>query len=534
MKMQSLLRGALWLGGVMLMLGLAACGSTEEIQTEAFDILRMAEPVPTLITQALTAHSALQTADDEKLSLQSSQLDIGDLNIYTLTAEDFKGYPFTNINFVAPREIGSNIWDFAATLKGNEWTPDDFHSGWAMVLTGATDVRDTLISVNPGLNYLLKMRDTLTALGGPSKFVKVVASDSQNFLLQDKGGSYWSVDEKRKLTATEVQSVKDMYEEIYSNINNSESAKRLQTDWQKLTDQSAKQQRALGYSLTDFANQDGTLNLQAAQTARNSTLSTQWAKHEDACWLFICSVVEWGEIGNSRNQVPSTRQRGGAIRPYGGYKQKYEDYFGGSSNLFPTMIGCGNNVRVSASLGCGPSAFQGLLQHQFQEHGKTFAGLNKRNTTPENFDKWLVAPVGYKNRPRIANYMGTCKPPFTTESLTTAGAFLKGANDFLSDAKSDLKLIGTYSSSEGQGNTKNAPAKARLIVQELGYKENPMVVEYFRNLPTSGHFSAIKAYRNTWQVNVTVTVTTVDDPGHYYSLDTIWSLQTGVFALVQK
>ena len=85
-------------------------------------------------------------------------------------------------------------------------------------------------------------------------------------------------------------------------------------------------------------------------------------------------------------------------------------------------------------------------------------------------------------------------------------------------------------------NKDNAAAKARIIVQELGYKENPVVAEYFR-AAKKGHFSAIRQYRNIWQTYVTVNVKTVDDTGEYdryYSLDSVWILQAGVFSLVNK
>ena len=112
----------LWLVVLALLLGLAACGGGDKIETAAkpFDILAEAEPVPTLMTQALAVHAALQAPDEESgtSGTLGSPIDPGDLHMYTLTTEDFYGNPFTNINFVAPTKIGDNIWNFADTLKG--------------------------------------------------------------------------------------------------------------------------------------------------------------------------------------------------------------------------------------------------------------------------------------------------------------------------------------------------------------------------------------------------------------------------------
>lgn len=522
----------------VLILGLAACGGNGELREsskEAFDILKVAEPVPLVMTQALTAHSVLQTAGNGELSLSGEQVEMGDLQIYTLTAQDFKGYPFTNLNFTAPREIGTDIWAFADTLTGSEWNSDDFNSGWAMVLTGASDVRDTLLSVTPGLSYLMYMNETLKKLGGQSNLTSVISTDSQNFLLLDKQGNYWSIEEKRKLSAEELGELKKMYDGIYDDNNNAESTKQMKADWQEISNQSKQQQKAMGYLLTDLVNSEGGLDLQKTQALMDKTITPQWADERRECWLFVCSVVQWGEIRNMNNQVPVTYNSGKSGR-YGGYKQSYDAYFRTGQSLFPTMVGCGlTNPKVSASLGCGPSSFQGLLQHQFQSHGKTFAGLNLKNTTVEAFDRWLVAPVGFRGRPRIANYMGTCKPPTTTESMTLGGAYMKGANDFLRDAKSDLKLIGSYSTTDDHRRF-DAKNKANLIAQHVGRNENPVVAEYFRSL-TGGHFSAIRQYRNMWQGDVEVTIKTVDDydgNDRFYSLSSGWVAQTGVFTLVNK
>jgi hypothetical protein len=48
----------------------------------------------------------------------------------------------------------------------------------------------------------------------------------------------------------------------------------------------------------------------------------------------------------------------------------------------------------------------------------------------EAFLRGLVEPNGLYGRSRIANYMGTCRPPTTAEGLTTGGGFASGAMNF--------------------------------------------------------------------------------------------------------
>ena len=280
-------------------------------------------------------------------------------------------------------------------------------------------------------------------------------------------------------------------------------------------------------------------------------MASQVAYNQRECWWFVCSVVEWGNFSNRSNQVPITPTGGGGrgygpsdVR-YGGYKQKYSYYHGtqgNHSNYFPT-IHCGVfNSPGNATLGCGPSSFQGLLQHQFQSHGKSFYGKSFPSTSVEDFDKWLVAEVGVNGRPRIANYMGTCKVLLTDNSLTTGHGYITGANNFLKSSGSGLKMIGYYSDPRAYaGWDLFDEQKARLIVQNVGYAENPVVAEYFRGSVSAGHFSAIREYRNLWQGNVDVTVKTVDDynaSNHQYdrfwSLQGAWTLESGVFTLVNK
>ena len=132
--------------------------------------------------------------------------------------------------------------------------------------------------------------------------------------------------------------------------------------------------------------------------------------------------------------------------------------------------------------------------------------------------------------------LGTCEVTLTNNSMTLGGQYLSGANDFLNNSGSNLKMIGVVSLS-GNASLAHKQEKARLLVSQIGQLENPVVAEYFRGSVSAGHFSAVRNYRNLWQGDVSVTVRTVDDYGSYdrlWALHGAWTLESGVFTLVNK
>jgi hypothetical protein len=91
------------------------------------------------------------------------------MNIYSLESKDLKGYPFVTITVTAPVQA-KDLWDLAASVKGDEWNPADETSEWTTTLTGATTIRDTLIVSNVGLSLPVKMYKTVEAMGGMANF----------------------------------------------------------------------------------------------------------------------------------------------------------------------------------------------------------------------------------------------------------------------------------------------------------------------------------------------------------------------------
>jgi len=93
----------------------------------------------------------------------------------------------------------------------------------------------------------------------------------------------------------------------------------------------------------------------------------------------------------------------------GGFEQDRDAYTLPQPPERFNSIACGVNDPVTglAYLGCGPSAFIGLVGEKFKNHNKSFDGKNSSNTSLLTFRQWLVAPTGPNGRPRIASYMGT-------------------------------------------------------------------------------------------------------------------------------
>ena len=112
--------------------------------------------------------------------------------------------------------------------------------------------------------------------------------------------------------------------------------------------------------------------------------------------------------------------------------------------------------------------------------------------------------------------------------MTFAQGFAGGANEFLRDQGSPLRL--KYNYSHYAGNVWSAPAKARILVQEIGKDNNPVVAEYFRGFGR-GHFSPVTEYRITYGITTGVQVKTMDDRNKWHSLSGFWGTQRGVFYL---
>jgi hypothetical protein len=530
-------------GGVYQLVCLGVLLLTACTQTSAptpYDIFAEAVDIPILTTQALAAHGiAMNRSGLATLSEGEDQLK--GLHVHTVTVNDFYDQPFTNVTFATPQPV-TDLWQYAASLRGSEWDVNDFDGDYFTILTGATTARDGLISVSPGLSLLSQFQQTLQALGGLRNFERIIATDLQNFVMRSKDGQLWSIEAARALTQEETDALKAMYDDILDNLNTPEIAAQLRENWQDLLMQSEAQQQRYGYNLADFADAQGNLDLQQFYSFVDSRLIPQVGNSQRECWLFICSVVEWGHIPDNR-QVPihpfvPTRWDGSAVVTnwFGGFIQEHELYFRGSGRRDFNMTYCVSGQATQGPLGCGPSAFIGLLLRQY-ELGHRFG-----RPTKEAFLQWLVQParvngqIVNNGRPMIANYMGTCilGAGDKTGGLTTGGGFATGAMNFLRDNNASLRL--DYNISSYAGNGTAAAEKARLIVRNIGRndgRENPVLALYFIGGGV-GHFAPITHYRNMWQGTVNVTIKTTDHNDRYYSLSGFWGTQRGVYALVPR
>lgn len=89
----------------------------------------------------------------------------------------------------------------------------------------------------------------------------------------------------------------------------------------------------------------------------------------------------------------------------------------------------------------------------------------------------------------IANFMGTCWN--SGGSMTTAGGFVGGGKGFLSKYATSLELKSNYS--EYHRNVAFAGTTAKMLKQEIGKDNNPVIAEYFHGFG-KGHFSPVTIY----------------------------------------
>lgn len=483
----------------------AGCGQAPA--PEPFNILEGAEPIPLVLTQGFSVGARVSEGLD--LSTQGSDT----LDTYTLTANDLKGYPFLNLTITAPRVIGNDIYAFAKSLSGQEWAGQDEDSPWSVTITGATDVRDVFVSSDVGLDLLRDVVKTIDAMGGPGTPYALVAVDINYFVIKDTQGRLWEIGATTPFSTTEKQELVDTYDEMYQANNTPETKKLAQDAWNEARAQASS---SVGGDLQSLAKPDGSLDLSLAAESL-AQLGTQTVESDKRkCFLFFCYKVNRGHIDPSRQATQ------------GGYKQQRYHYELPTANGdgFPT-IACifSNSKQYNKPLGCGPSAFIGLLTRKFRD-GKTFSGKNKTNTSEIGFKQWLIAEVGVNGRPRIANYMGTCWNG--GGSMTIGAGFTSGGNNFLRDAGSSLRVKSNVS--HYAGNVTSAPTKANILKDQVGAKNNPVVAEYFRG-PGRGHFSPVTSYAIYNGVTKGVNIKTIDNTGRWYSLSGIWGTERGVFYL---
>ena len=347
----------LGVGAVLVGMLLSGCSQTSSPQP--FNILEDAEPIPLVFTEGFSVGALVS----EGLAAQS----VATLDTYTVVVNDLNGYPFLNLTITAPRVIGDDIYAFAKTLSGQEWKGQAGDSPWTITITGATNVRDVLVVRNVGLDLLRDMVKTIDALGGPTKLQELVAVEPDYYVLKDVKGGLWEIGATKSLSSSAKQNLIDHYNEIYQANNTPEFKKTMQDLWAKAMSQASD---SAGGNLQSLANPDGSLNMDLAVQQLGQLETQTKDKDEASCFLFFCVTINHGHIEPSRQATQ------------GGFYQK-KFYYGipytGDQSGFPTISCIINDKQYNKELGCGPSAFIGLITRKFLDfsNGKplySFAG----------------------------------------------------------------------------------------------------------------------------------------------------------------
>lgn len=141
----------------------------------------------------------------------------------------------------------------------------------------------------------------------------------------------------------------------------------------------------------------------------------------------------------------------------------------------------------------------------------------------------LTAPTS-SGRPLIADYMGTCwiSGFGAAGALTVGYGFVLGATQFLQEQNSSLQLVGNVS--QTLGNITSAPAKADILIRNVGNHNNPVIAEYFYGF-AQGHFSPVTDYAVYDSGANGLNIKTLAHPNTWYSLSGSWGTERGVFAL---
>jgi len=511
-----------------------------------FDLLGAARPIPPLVAQLQSLDRALE----DGLSIQS----VADLHTATLTVEDFYGEPFVHVTFTSPVAI-NDLWTFASTLSGDEWTGDDAGSPWTITITGASTARYPQSMNGVGLETLIDFRDTIAALGGPSKLKRVVAAMSTIFLLEDTSGTYWDPNTHAPANSEWLTFLKDNYDEMMAENNSAELQEQLDDLWEPYLEGAGNDEAVLSPSLhPDLARGDGTLNLKRAaellqasekitpQVRRTPTVTCEWVFGFQRCYDLLHGYI------NPWDQAHS-----------GAFEQR--PYFHGWKDTHKfTMNRCRGGLNYDAPIGCAPAAFISLIWRLWADgepfYGKRYNGepfgkkygvwqpyqstkrdpYNKADSIAVN----MTMASSYYNRPVIASYMGSCY--FGNGTMTLGQRFVDGGNDFLKDQGKQASSRGAgnrlrmgYNFSKGRFNVSSAPAKATILHRELGQYNRPVIAEYWldkEGTTKSGHFSPVTEYRvfkpkssRVWMVRVK----TMDTPSKWYTLTDAWQAEVGVY-----
>lgn len=102
------------------------------------------------------------------------------------------------------------------------------------------------------------------------------------------------------------------------------------------------------------------------------------------------------------------------------------------------------------------------------------------------------------------------------------------SRDFLRDQNVNLTVASNIS--HYAGNVTSAPAKAAILMRNIGDKNNPVMAEYFRGFG-QGHYSLVTKYAVYDTGSNGLNVQTLTDPSEWMSLLGTWGTERGVFTL---
>lgn len=504
-----------------LVLPLSACSETGA--APSFDILAGAQEIPTVISQALSVSHRL----DWGLATQ----DVGDLSLFTLRTVDLDGHPFIDITASAPAGIAATgFWDLAASVTGDEWDADAPESPWTTTLTGASIARDVLVVGNVGLALPQRLAATVEAAGGSARLAEVVALEQQTFFVRDVDGTLWDTTTREPLTAEEHDLARSIYEEMRAANSTPEVAAELEAQWERYTTPEGDLRAQSGLHLPDLARLDGSLDVQRVQALLevDAALGAEVRNPDQRnCFLFFCQGIRTGYLPRSRWPL------------HDGFYQYPWDLgvrsWIGSFNMPNCVLNSG--YRSNAPIGCAPTAFIGLIQREFVD-GTRFFGMTYTGPTyssPSGYHdnnqvrelaRRMTTPNGLHGRPMIAEYMGTCWN--SGGSMTVGVAFRDGARGFLRDQGVGLRMVSNIS--HYAGNVTSAPAKADILIRNIGRNNNPVIAEYFFGV-TQGHFSPVTEYAVYDSGANGLNIRTMSHPDEWRSLSGTWGTERGVFAL---
>jgi hypothetical protein len=287
-------------------------------------------------------------------------------------------------------------------------------------------------------------------------------------------------------------------------------------------------------SVNPFTTADGSLDLKKVKDyvekenakAQDGDIQTHYVNPEKKinCFLWICQRLRTGSL-----PVENNVKRGA-------YYQAPSAVGRTSQFGFNTCI---TNYQVNSDfVGCAPMAFIGLVEwyadrgYYFRTVKNPVPGVSSDKTVAYN----MTAPVGFRGRPRIADYMRSC---YTGPSgvLTVGANFRDGGAAFLRDEGSTLRMSSNIS--HYAGNVWSAPAKADLLIRNIGSGNRPVIATYFTGF-LRGHYSPVVDYAVYGDGSKGLNIRTVGDlTGEYngipnytwYSLSGTWGTERGVFAL---